>query len=229
MRGLGPHDRVCELRNGAALERRASPSRAAHSCTAGRFSRAVTPLALSSPSRCPASSRPTAAATIVRRFAAPLECVPALMETAGASVGLSTDRGWLSLPPPRRHRALSQRPPLLPGRLDRQPARVGVAGLGDPAEAAPLAARVLARGQTEKRAPGSAAGNASNRRARPSTRARSASRPHADSKAGRRSRRTAARPRARRSPGRASRCSGRLSKRCRRNQASWASVHALPS
>ncbi len=46
LRGSRPHDRVCEVRSGAALQSRASPCRAAHSSTAGRFSRPLRRCAL---------------------------------------------------------------------------------------------------------------------------------------------------------------------------------------
>jgi hypothetical protein len=50
MRGLVPHDRMCELRSGAVLSRRAWPVRAAPSVLSGRSSRRCAG-ALSSPSR----------------------------------------------------------------------------------------------------------------------------------------------------------------------------------
>jgi hypothetical protein len=50
MRGLVPHDRVCEMRSGAVLWRRAWPVGAAHSVPSGRSSRRFAG-ALSSPSR----------------------------------------------------------------------------------------------------------------------------------------------------------------------------------
>jgi len=50
MRGLVPHDRVCEMRSGAVLWRRAWPAGAAHSVLSGRSSRRCAG-ALSSPSR----------------------------------------------------------------------------------------------------------------------------------------------------------------------------------
>jgi hypothetical protein len=50
IRGLVPHDRVCEMRSGAVLSRRAWPGWAAHSVLSGRSSRRVAG-ALSSPSR----------------------------------------------------------------------------------------------------------------------------------------------------------------------------------
>jgi hypothetical protein len=73
-------------------------------------------------------------------LAAPLERVPACVETAGASVGAGTDGGWLALASALQRRARSQRSPLLPGRFDEQAAGMGVTGLGDRAEAAALAA-----------------------------------------------------------------------------------------
>jgi hypothetical protein len=83
-------------------------------------------------------------------FAAPLECVPAPVEPACALVGTRAYRGGLPLATLLERRACPQRSPLVPGRLDEQPARVRVAGLGDRAQAAPLAGRVLARGQAEE-------------------------------------------------------------------------------
>jgi len=50
MRGLVPHDRVCEMRSGAVLSRRAWPVRAAQSVLSGCSSRRCAG-ALSSPSR----------------------------------------------------------------------------------------------------------------------------------------------------------------------------------
>jgi hypothetical protein len=50
MRGLGPHDRMCEMRSVAVLSRRAWPLRAAPSVLSGRSSRRCAG-ALSSPSR----------------------------------------------------------------------------------------------------------------------------------------------------------------------------------
>src|SRR4051812_10940776 len=50
MRGLVPHDRMCEMRSGAVLSRRAWPLRAAPSVLSGRSSRRCAG-ALSSPSR----------------------------------------------------------------------------------------------------------------------------------------------------------------------------------
>jgi hypothetical protein len=50
MRGLVPHDRMCEMRSVAVLWRRAWPLRAAHSVLSGRSSRRCAG-ALSSPSR----------------------------------------------------------------------------------------------------------------------------------------------------------------------------------
>jgi hypothetical protein len=50
MRGLVPHDRMCEMRSGAVVSRRAWPLRAAPSVLSGRSSRRCAG-ALSSPSR----------------------------------------------------------------------------------------------------------------------------------------------------------------------------------
>src|SRR5437764_9689160 len=74
-----------------------------------------------------------------------------MVQASGALVGACADRGRLSLPAPLECRARSRRPPLVPGCFDQQPAGVGVAGLGDRAELAPLAARILAWRQTEER------------------------------------------------------------------------------
>jgi hypothetical protein len=74
-------------------------------------------------------------------FAAVLECVPALVEAACALVGTCADRGGLSLSAPLERCTRPQRPALVPGRLDQQPARVRVAGLGDRAQPPPLARR----------------------------------------------------------------------------------------
>jgi hypothetical protein len=83
-------------------------------------------------------------------LAAPLECVPALVERSSALVGTRAHRGGLPVSTRLERRACPRRPPLMPGRLDEQPARVRVAGLGDRAQAPPLAGRVLARGQAEE-------------------------------------------------------------------------------
>ena len=67
MRGLVPHDRVCEMRSGAVLWRRAWPVRAAHSVPSGRSSRRCAG-ALSSPSRCVVAATPSSRApSSVRR------------------------------------------------------------------------------------------------------------------------------------------------------------------
>ena len=61
MRGLVPHDRVCEMRSGAVLWRRAWPVGAAHSVLSGRSSRRCAG-ALSSPSRCVVAATPSSRA-----------------------------------------------------------------------------------------------------------------------------------------------------------------------
>jgi hypothetical protein len=87
-------------------------------------------------------------------LAASLEGVPALMQPACALVGSRADRGGLPLATLLEHCARAQRSPLLPGGLDQQPAGMRIAGLCDRAEAAPLAGRVLARGEAEEGACG---------------------------------------------------------------------------
>ena len=71
---------------------------------------------------------------------ASFERVPAGVETACALVGARADRSWLALAASLERRARTEVAALMPGRLDKQPAGVRVAGLGDRAEAALLAA-----------------------------------------------------------------------------------------
>jgi hypothetical protein len=73
-----------------------------------------------------------------------LECLPAGVEAAGTLVGARADDEWLPVAAPLESRARAERSALVPGRFDQEPACVRVAGLGDPAQAASLAARVLA-------------------------------------------------------------------------------------
>src|SRR5947209_15314479 len=109
MRGLVPHDRVCEMRSGAVLWRRAWPTRAAPSVLSGRSSRRCAG-ALSSPSRwwwrllhrreCPAVSGELAGDgdhDDRAGLASGLERVPAPVESAGAAVSLSLYRRWLAV------------------------------------------------------------------------------------------------------------------------------------
>ena len=216
MRGLVPHDRVCEMRSGAVLWRRAWPVGAAHSVLSGRSSRRCAG-ALSSPSRwwwrlLHRRERPAVSGELARdgdhddraRLASGLERVPASVQPAGAAVGLGShgERACLS----RLRSSVTLRrgaAALVPGGLDQQPARVRVAGLGDRALAAALAARVLARGEAEERAERLGPEPCSSRRARRSARTPSAWRRRGDRRAARRHRRTARSRRARRSPCRA--------------------------
>jgi hypothetical protein len=69
MRGLGPHDRLCELRSGAVLSRRAWPLRAALSVLSGRSSRRCAG-ALSSPSCCGGATPSSRAPSNARRVRA---------------------------------------------------------------------------------------------------------------------------------------------------------------
>ena len=102
MRGLVPHDRVCEMRSGAVLWRRAWPVGAAHSVLSGRSSRRCAG-ALSSPSRwgwrlLHRRERPAVSGELARdgdhddraRLASGLERVPASVQPAGAPVGLGS-------------------------------------------------------------------------------------------------------------------------------------------
>src|SRR3954447_23484882 len=84
-------------------------------------------------------------------LAALFERVPTCVEAAGALVSAVADGGGLALPALLERRAGPQRPALMPGCFDQEPSRVRVAGLGDAAEATPLAARVLTRRQPEER------------------------------------------------------------------------------
>ena len=72
-------------------------------------------------------------------FAAPLERLPALMQSARALVGARPDRRRLPLAAPLERNARPQRSPLVLGRFDEQSACVRVAGFGDCALAASLA------------------------------------------------------------------------------------------
>jgi hypothetical protein len=102
MRGLVPLDRVCEVRGGAVVWRRAWPVGAARSVLSGRSSRRCAG-ALSSPSRwwwrlvhrreCPAVSGEFAGDgddDDRAGLASSLERVPAFVESAGAAVGLGS-------------------------------------------------------------------------------------------------------------------------------------------
>ena len=102
MRGLVPHDRVCEMRSGAVLWRRAWPVGAAHSVLSGRSSRRCAG-ALSSPSRCwwrllHRRERPAVSGELARDgdhddragLASGLERVPASVQPAGAAVRLGS-------------------------------------------------------------------------------------------------------------------------------------------
>jgi hypothetical protein len=73
-------------------------------------------------------------------LASGLERVPAPVESAGAAVGLSLYRRWLAVASACEHGAHPLRAALVPGGLDQEPTRVRVAGLGDPALAAPFPA-----------------------------------------------------------------------------------------
>jgi len=64
-------------------------------------------------------------------LAAPLERLPASVQAAGAAVGPCADRGRMSLSTSPGLDAVTRRQPLMPGRLNQQPARVRVAGLGE--------------------------------------------------------------------------------------------------
>jgi hypothetical protein len=104
MRGLVPHDRVCEMRSGADLSRRAWPLGAARGVLSGRSSRRCAG-ALSSPSRwwrrlLDRRERPAVSGELARDgdhddragLASGLERVPASVEPAGAAVGLGSQR-----------------------------------------------------------------------------------------------------------------------------------------
>ncbi len=197
-------------------------------------------------SRVPSSGRRARARRRRRRSCAACRAARA-RASVGAGGGRFGRRGRArrraALAAPLERRALAQRPPLVPGGLDQQPAGVRVAGLGDRAEPAPLAASSPRSASGRETARATAAGSASSRRARPSARARSASttprrqqsRPTISANGGSAassaiawssaSRRAFACTPPHTTPRSAS-CSGRLSKRCRRSQASWASVHA---
>jgi hypothetical protein len=110
MRGLVPHDRVCEMRSGAVLWRRARPVGAAHSVLSGRSSRRCAG-ALSSPScwwlrllhgrECPAVSGELAGDgdhDDRAGLASGLERVPAIVQPAGCALGLGLDGEGLALP-----------------------------------------------------------------------------------------------------------------------------------
>ena len=138
---------------------------AAHSCSSGRSSRRCAG-ALSSPSRCGwrllhRRERPAVSGELARDgdhddragLASGLERVPACVQPAGARGRLGLARRAACRARRRSSVTLSaERAALVPGGLDQQPAGVRVAGLGDRALAAPLAARVLARGEAEERA-----------------------------------------------------------------------------
>ncbi len=85
-------------------------------------------------------------------LASGLERVPASVEPAGAAVRLRSQGEGFAFAPAFEGDAQARRAALVPGGLNKEPARVRVAGLGDPALAAPLPARVLARGEAEERA-----------------------------------------------------------------------------
>src|SRR5207248_4098033 len=84
-------------------------------------------------------------------LASRLERVPARMQPPAAALGLGLHRERLAVASAFERDAPSRRAALVPGGLDQQPADVAVSGLGDRALSAPLAARVLTGGETEKR------------------------------------------------------------------------------
>src|SRR5205814_1287515 len=85
------------------------------------------------------------------RLAPCLERLPTCVQPAGAALRLGLHRERLAVASAFERDAPTRRAALVPGGLDQQPADVTVTGLGDRALSAPLAARVLARGETEKR------------------------------------------------------------------------------
>src|SRR6266478_5419863 len=85
------------------------------------------------------------------RLASSFERVPTSVQPPAAALGLGLHRERLAVASAFERDAPSRRAALVPGGLDQQPADVTVAGLGDRALSAPLAAGVLTRGETEKR------------------------------------------------------------------------------
>src|SRR5438034_5420148 len=152
MRGLVPHDRVCEMRSGAVLWRRAWPvgllavfSRVAPRVVAPVRSprRADCWLWLLHRRECPAVSGEFAGDGDYHDragLASALERVPASVKPAGAPVRLRSHGERLACASAFERDAQAGRAALVPGGLDQEPARVRVAGLGDRALAAPFAA-----------------------------------------------------------------------------------------
>src|ERR1700758_1086513 len=85
------------------------------------------------------------------RLASALERVPAPVQPPSAALGLRLYRDRLAGASVFERDAPTRRAALVPGGLDQEPAYVAVAGLGDPALAAPLATPVLARGKNDER------------------------------------------------------------------------------
>ena len=136
MRGLVPHDRVCEMRSGAVLWRRAWPVRAAHSVPSGRSSRRCAG-ALSSPSRCGLRllhrrERPAVPGELAgdrdhdeqAGLAPSLERVPTSMQPAGARVRLSPHGEGLAFASALQSDAPTRSTALMPGSFDQKPTRM---------------------------------------------------------------------------------------------------------
>jgi hypothetical protein len=73
-------------------------------------------------------------------LASTLERVPAPMQPTAAALGLGLHRERLAIASPLERDAPTRRTSLMPSSLDQEPADVAVAGLADPALAAPLPA-----------------------------------------------------------------------------------------
>ena len=73
-------------------------------------------------------------------LASSLERVPASVEPAGAAVGLGSQGEGFAFASTFEGDAQARRAALVPGGFDQEPTRVAVAGLGDPALAAPFPA-----------------------------------------------------------------------------------------
>src|SRR5438445_5411891 len=152
MRGLVPHDRVCEMRSGADLWRRAWPLGllTAFSRVAPRV---VAPLR--SPRRAVCwwrlphrRERPAVSGELARDgdhddragLASRLERVPASVQPGGAAVRLGSYGERLACAPAFKRDAQARRAALVPGGLNKEPTRMCVAGLGDRALPTPLPA-----------------------------------------------------------------------------------------
>ena len=153
MRGLVPHDRVCEMRSGADLWRRAWPREGCSQRSLGSLLASVRRCALlaeplrgggysivASAQQCPASSRATATTTIKRGLPRASSAFQRPCSLRALAVGLGSHGEGLAGASAFQRDAQPRGAALMPGSFDQKPASVRVAGLGDPALTAALPA-----------------------------------------------------------------------------------------